>query len=211
MTPCRDRSLLGLSFVLACVSTSVGCATGGSPSAGELEALYLARTDSARMRFTAADVAFVTGMLAHHAQAIEMAGLAPIRAESSALRTLAARIINAQADEIALMELWLRDRGQPVPERGAEAHAAHLPGMLTAAELEELERSTGRTFDRLFLTYMIRHHEGAVAMVEELLAAERSVQDPATFELASDIHVDQSTEITRMQQLLTVLPTGGAG
>ena len=208
MIPIRP---LGLALSAWMMASCGGASRSGQPSDAEaLEALYLARSDSARMRFDQADVVFVTGMLAHHAQAIEMAELAPPRAESSSVRTLAARIINAQVDEIALMELWLRDRGQPVPATGAE-HAEHLPGMLTAAELEELGRSTDRAFDRLFLTYMIRHHEGAVAMVEELLAAERSVQDPATFELASDIHVDQSTEIARMQQLLTALPTGGAG
>jgi uncharacterized protein (DUF305 family) len=210
MATCRIGFPVGL-LSAACVGALVACASSGSPSPEQLETLYRARTDSMRMRFDEADVAFVTGMLAHHAQAIEMAELAPQRTESSSVRTLAARIINAQRDEIALMERWLRDRDQAVPESGAEAHAAHLAGMLTAAELEELRRSTAGAFDRLFLTYMIRHHEGAIAMVEALLAAERSVQDPATFELASDIHVDQSTEIARMQQLLTMLPTGGAG
>src|SRR5688572_23731651 len=199
-------ALAGL-VVGACAS---GSRAGESSDVEELKRLYQARTDSARMRFAEADVAFVTGMLAHHAQAIDMAELAPARAESRAVRTLAARIVNAQRDEIALMERWLRDRDQPVPSVASDEHAGHLPGMLTAAELDELGRSTGQAFDRTFLAYMIRHHRGALTMVEQLLAADRAVQDPATFELASDIHVDQSTEITRMEQMLVAMPAGGA-
>jgi uncharacterized protein (DUF305 family) len=152
-------------------------------------------------------------MIVHHGQAIDMAELTPARSESDAIRTLSARIINAQRDEIALMERWLRDRGQPLPVAGAHEHQEHMPGLLTAAELDELRRATGEGFDRLFLTYMIRHHQGAVAMVESLLAADQAVQHPATFDLASDIHVDQATEIARMQRMLadlTVPTNGGA-
>src|SRR5690606_24976147 len=111
----------------------------GSPAAAELEALYRARRDSARMHYTPADVRFMTGMIAHHAQALVMAGLVPERSSNSSIRTLAARIINAQEDEIARMQQWLRERGQPVPEvhiegttmmvHGAEHHM-HMPGML---------------------------------------------------------------------------------
>ena len=112
-------------------------------------------------------------------------------------------------DEIDIMERWLRDRDQALPEAGA--HADHMPGMITAAELEELRGSMGTAFDRLFLTFMIGHHQGALAMVEELFAAEAAVQDPATFKLASDIHVDQTTEIARMQRLLDSLTDVGRG
>jgi uncharacterized protein (DUF305 family) len=204
--------LVGLA-IAACVVGA--CATGGArpgdtADLDALEELYRARTDSARMRFTEADVQFVTGMIAHHGQAIEMSALAPSRSESGSVQTLAARIINAQQDEIALMERWLRDRGQQLPADDTMEHAGHLPGMLTAAEIEELGRASGPDFDRLFLRYMIRHHEGALAMVESLLAADEAVQDPATFKLASDIHVDQSTEIARMQQMLDTSNRGDA-
>jgi uncharacterized protein (DUF305 family) len=198
--------------VAACVLVSCASTRGGGGEGAdldELEQLYRARTDSARMRFTQADVQFVTGMIAHHAQAIDMSELAPSRAESSAVRTLAARIINAQQDEIALMERWLRDRDQQLPAHETMEHTGHLPGMLTAAEIEMLARASGAEFDRLFLTSMIRHHQGALAMVESLLASDEAVQDPATFKLASDIHVDQSTEIARMQQMLDPLNRGG--
>jgi uncharacterized protein (DUF305 family) len=182
---------------------------GGTPAATELEALYLARQDSARSRFSAADVEFVTGMIAHHAQAIVMAELAPGRAASPELGTLAARIMNAQRDEIAWMELWLRDRRQPVPsvETGGHEHL-HMPGMATPEQLAELERTSGADFDRLFLTLMIAHHRGAITMVNALLATDGAVQDPATFKLASDINVDQTTEVARMEQMLAALPPG---
>lgn len=197
----------------------------------EIEALYEARQDSARMRFTPADVDFVTGMISHHAQALIMSELAPTHGASPSVRTLAARIINAQADEIARMQRWLEDRGQPVPEvvidgldlaiemrqpagagpdthAGHEGHAAHdhdMPGMLTRRQLEELDAAVGPEFDRLFLTYMIQHHGGAVTMVDDLLAVDGAAQDRAVFKLASDIQVDQITEIERMKRMLEAM------
>lgn len=200
--------------LLLATLAATGCATAAPPVAGgadlaELEALYFARTDSARMRFSEADVRFVTDMIAHHAQALVMAELAPTHGASPTIATLAARIINAQRDEIAWMELWLRDRGQPVPDAATmEGHHDHMPGMVTPEQLAELGGTHGADFDRLFLTLMIQHHRGAVAMVLDLLDIDGSVQDPATFKLASDIHVDQTTEIARMETLLDAMPPG---
>jgi uncharacterized protein (DUF305 family) len=184
---------------------------GSSVSNAELEALYRARTDSARMHFTDADVRFMTGMIGHHAQALVMGALAPKRAASPSVQTLAARIINSQQDEIALMQQWLRDRDQPVPEvhiegtelmvHGAD-HAMDMPGMLTDAQLRQLEQASGAEFDRFFLTYMIRHHRGAVTMVHDLFATDGAGQDEAAFKLASDVQVDQLTEIARMERML---------
>jgi uncharacterized protein (DUF305 family) len=198
--------------------TLAGCSAGAAQepaTAAELEALYRARTDSARGRFTEADVGFVTGMIHHHAQALVMAGYAPTHEASASIRTLAGRIINAQQDEIALMQRWLGDRRQPVPEvmvmngqvmvHGAE-HARHMPGMLTPDQLADLDRARGPEFDRLFLTLMIQHHKGAVTMVGELLAHDGALQDQAAFKLASDVHVDQTTEIARMERMLAALP-----
>lgn len=201
----------------------------------EIEALYHARTDSARMRFTPADVEFVTGMIGHHAQALIMSDLAPKNGASPQVQVLAARIINAQKDEIALMRQWLRDRGQPVPEviidglqltvempaaEGHDMHADHdmggahgkhgdhamMPGMLTQAELEELAAARGAEFDRLFLEGMIKHHGGAVTMVYELFETDGAGQDEAVFKLASDVQVDQTTEIARMTLMLEAMP-----
>jgi uncharacterized protein (DUF305 family) len=193
--------------------------SGGTPAASgpDLEALFQARQDSARMRFTAADVQFVTGMIGHHAQALVMSGLAPTHGAGASVRTLAARIINAQKDEIDLMTQWLRDRGQAVPEvhisgttltvHGAE-HALHMPGMLSAEQLQKLDAAQGAEFDRLFLTFMIQHHKGAVSMVHTLFGSHGAGQDEQVFKLASDIQVDQITEVARMERMLAAM--GGA-
>jgi uncharacterized protein (DUF305 family) len=162
------------------------------------------------MRFTEADVRFITGMIGHHAQALVMAALVPTRGTSPSIQTLAARITNAQQDEIAMMQRWLREREQPVPTIDISgitltvhgADAMHMPGMLTRDQLEELDRGQGSEFDRLFLTYMIQHHEGAVTMVHDLFQTDGAAQDEAVFKLASDIQVDQRTEIARMKQML---------
>lgn len=188
----------------------------GSLSAAEFEAIFRAREDSARMRFTDADVAFVRGMIGHHAQALVMGGLAPERTETPAIRTLAARIINSQRDEIRLMQTWLERRDLPVPEvhvegtqvmvHGGVDHDMSMPGMLTPAQLRELENARGAAFDRLFLQYMIRHHQGAVTMVRELFATDGALQDEDVFRLASDVQVDQITEIERMELMLSRMP-----
>lgn len=167
------------------------------------------------MRFTAADVRFMTGMISHHAQALAMSRLAPSREASSSIQTLAARIINAQNDEIATMQRWLRDRNQPVPEVHGEGttpmahgagHGAMMPGMLTPEQMAELAGARGAAFDRLFLTYMIQHHRGAVTMVQELFSTDGAGQDEEVFKFASDAQVDQSTEIARMELMLEELP-----
>ena len=182
----------------------------------ELEALYEERIKSARMRFTDADVDFMTGMIAHHAQALVMSDLAPKNGASPSVQTLASRIINAQNDEIATMQQWLKDRDQPVPEvhimgtnlmvHGAGDHHMHMPGMLTQAQLDELAEARDTEFDRLFLTYMIDHHAGAVTMVHKLFSTDGAGQDEAAFKLASDVQVDQITEINRMKLMLDALP-----
>jgi uncharacterized protein (DUF305 family) len=184
-------------------------------SVAELDALYRARTDSARRRFTDADVHFVSGMIGHHAQALVMAGLAPTHGAGPSVETLCARIINAQNDEIARMQQWLRDRGQPVPEvritgmtlmvHGPE-HLMHMPGMLTPEQMRELDEARGPDFDRLFLTYMIQHHRGAVTMVHDLFGTDGAAQGDVLFKLASDIQVDQITEIARMERMLEAPP-----
>ena len=198
------------------MSTDEPVAEPQSESTTKLETLYEKRIQEARMRFTEADVDFMTGMIAHHAQALVMSRLAPENGASSSIRTLAARIINAQNDEIATMQNWLRDRDQPVPEvhidglnlmiHGVGDHHMHMPGMLTQEQLIELSEAKGVDFDRLFLTYMIQHHSGAVDMVHDLFGTDGAAQDEAAFKLASDIQVDQITEINRMKLMLEALP-----
>ena len=213
-----STSLMATLALLGCAG---GVSTGGGsepePAQGsptDLEAIYRARTDSARLRVNEADVRFMTGMIGHHAQALVMARLAPSHNASPSVQVLCARIINAQQDEIATMQQWLRDRGQPVPEvhingttltvDGPE-YAMHMPGMLSPDQIRELDDARGPTFDRLFLTYMIQHHQGAVTMVHHLFATDGAALDGLTFKLASDIQVDQTTEIARMQRMLDAL------
>ena len=215
----RNAGLTALAVtLLACApaATTAPQPNGGNGmSAAEIEALYRARMDSVRMQFTAADVTFMIGMIHHHAQALEMARHVPTHGASSSIRTLAARITSSQNDEIGRMQQWLRERDQPVPEVQVTAegvrvsgpgHAHHMPGMLTAAQLRQLAEAEGAAFDRLFLTFMIQHHQGAVDMVHALFATDGAAQDDTVFKLASDVQVDQTTEIARMQRMLEALP-----
>jgi len=191
-------------------------APAGDPETiAELEALYRARADSARMSFTEADVRFMQGMIGHHAQALVMSGLAPTHGASPAVETLTARTINAQNDEIATMRSWLEDRGQAVPEIHISGtslmlmgvgHDMDMPGMLTDDQMRELDAARGADFDRLFLTFMIQHHSGAVEMVHRLFATDGAALDDTVFKIASDIQADQTSEIRRMQSMLNALP-----
>jgi uncharacterized protein (DUF305 family) len=182
-------------------------------------AIAKARADSARYPYTAADVHFMTAMIGHHAQAIVMSKWAPTHGASKSVRILAERIINAQQDEIASMQQWLRDRLQPVAEpdtagmkmkmtmAGGE-HDMLMPGMLTDLQMKQLDQARGPEFDRLFLRFMIQHHRGAVTMVNQLFATYGAGQDQTIFKLASDINTDQNTEIARMQKMLLTLTFG---
>jgi uncharacterized protein (DUF305 family) len=160
---------------------------------------------------TDADVAFVHAMLAHHAQALAMTSLVPDRAAREDLPLFAERIDVSQHDEIAQLEAWLTERGEKVVlEDGAHlAHGELAPGMLTAEEIAQLQEASGRRFDRLFLQYMLRHHEGAVIMVEDLLNEGAGGQEPAIFQLAQHIASDQQIEISRMKQMLSELQASG--
>ena len=150
------------------------------------------------------------GMIAHHAQALDMAGLVPSRSSHPGVKLLAERIDVSQRGEIDLMRRWLRKRGQAVPAPDANAHAVTghgelMPGMLTHEQLLQLAAARGTAFDRLFLQQMIRHHEGALQMVSQLLATNRNL-DAETFRFVSDVDADQRAEIQRMQSLLRSLP-----
>ncbi len=161
--------------------------------------------------WTSADSAFMTGMIGHHAQAIHMSRLAPARAVHEQVKILADRIIVSQRDEIVAMATWLRDRRLPVPDTAPE-HAGHLapmPGMLSPAELVELGAARGPEFDRLFVTLMIQHHQGALVMVDRLLQSQGAAQDSFVYRFAADVHADQSAEIERMARLLVTLPLAG--
>jgi uncharacterized protein (DUF305 family) len=211
--------LLGALLLAACGGTGAPPATATQPAAPPMGRVRIndpvgiarARADSARLPYVKADIDFMSGMIPHHAQAIVMAKLAPSHGASPAIMRLTGRIINAQQDEIVLMQQWLADRRQPVPDadpRGMKMtmgghEMMHLmPGMLSQAQMDSLDRARGPEFDRLFLVYMIQHHKGAVAMVDALFAVSGAGQDETVFKFASDVHTDQSTEIARMEKML---------
>lgn len=155
---------------------------------------------------TEADVDFVHGMVAHHQQALLMTALVPERSERDDLPLLAERMEVSQRDEIGQLERWLEERDVQLPE--GDDHAAHtglMPGMLSAEELDDLRAAQGAAFDRLFLESMIRHHQGAVIMIETLLTGGAGGQEPQIFQMAQHMDADQRVEISRMTSLLTGL------
>jgi uncharacterized protein (DUF305 family) len=146
---------------------------------------------------TAADVHFMHMMIPHHAQALEMTALASSRTATEAVRQMALRMEISQKDEIAWIEQWLRVRGEPMAE-----HVMTMPGMLTPAEMDLLRAARGEQFDRLFLELMIRHHEGAITMVEQLFSTSGAAQESEAYQFASEVESDQRMEIDRMSALL---------
>ena len=164
-------------------------------------------SDLAGIRFTDADVKFMQGMISHHAQAVEMTQLLASRSDRDAMRRLARRIELSQEDEIAMMQEWLRSREQAVTE--LDAHHAPgwnpMPGMLTDEEMGRLEDASTGEFDPLFLELMIKHHRGAVTMVQTLLSQRGAAQDSQLFAFTSDITSDQNMEIDRMDAMLAEL------
>jgi uncharacterized protein (DUF305 family) len=153
-------------------------------------------------------------MIHHHSQALVMSELAAVHAVNPGIRTLSERIRVSQTDEIALMQLWLTDVGEDAPEPNPRMtghghdHHGGMPGMLTPEQLDQLERARGADFDRLFLTLMIQHHEGALDMVETLFAAHGGGVDDFIYKIASDTFADQGSEIDRMQRMLDALSAG---
>ena len=159
-------------------------------------------TIPAGARYTEADVRFMQGMIAHHAQAIHMSRMAPSHGANPRLARFAQKIDLSQAGEIVQMQEWLRANGQFAPDTSAW-RTMTMHGMLTAEELARLEAARGPAFDRLFLEYMIRHHEGALKMVADLLATPRAAQDVDVSVLANDVESTQTAEIGLMRQMLT--------
>jgi uncharacterized protein (DUF305 family) len=191
-----------ISFVLASGCASAPPATGLHPTPPTLGAVP----------YSDADVEFMSGMIAHHAQAVVMAGWAPTHGARADVAILCERIVVAQRDEIALMQTWLRDRGEPVPDATSMRHHMKMPngmehdmlmpGMLSDEEMAALDRARGPEFDRLFLLGMIKHHRGAIDMVDVLFKAYGAAQDETIFKFANDVQADQSVEIDRMQKML---------
>jgi uncharacterized protein (DUF305 family) len=206
---------------------SVPAGTSGNVASTPAEQ---ARKDGGVQAYTAADVSFMQGMIHHHAQAVVMAGWASTHGASGGVKILASRIDVGQRDEIAFMKRWLRERHQMVPGPYAKSDTADrqpfmsgmsmpgmpgmsmpdtlMPGMLTPQQLAQLSAANGAEFDRLFLTFMIQHHQGAVTMVDKLFSSPGAGQEEYVFRFASDVNTDQTTEIERMRLMLSHVSGG---
>ena len=179
----------------------------GAPGEPSRQISAAEASDLAGIRYSEADVKFMQGMLSHHAQALEMTPLLDTRTQRDLMRRLAQRIELSQEDEIAMMQNWLRARDEAVTERN-DHHAADtepMPGMLTPEEMNRLQQAQAGEFDLLFLEFMIKHHRGALTMVETLLSQRGTAQDSQLFAFTSDITSDQSMEIDRMDVMLSEL------
>ncbi|MDQ5846442.1 MAG: DUF305 domain-containing protein [Acidobacteriota bacterium] len=166
-----------------------------------------------------ADVQFMQGMIMHHAQAVEMTALIDSHTTTKDIRSLGARISHSQSDEIQFMKRWLEARGEPLSLPMTEmhgmdmsSHATHsghsmlMPGMLTAKQMEALRNAKGEEFDRLFLTGMIQHHNGALIMVKDLFDTAGSGQDAEVFNFVTDVDSGQRAEIRIMETMLGEKP-----
>ena len=222
----NNASACALAFGLAVSSAYAQDASAPivQPGAPGQDVKSLSATEATQIADTAYsedDVSFMQNMIPHHAQAVELANLVEGRTNTSDLIEISGRIKASQADEIKFMQDWLGERGKSAPKVGGEhaGHGAHggghvmteemmiMMGMASEDQITELAASKGVDFDRLFYTLMVRHHEGAVNMVEDLHSQPGSAYDPVLFDFTNDIVNDQTAEIKRMNGLLSGLST----
>ena len=208
-----------LALALAATAATAQDAPLLQPGAPGAEPRLLSEAEAVRVadtRFTAADIAFMRGMIPHHAQAVAMARLVEGRSDDETLAEIAARILATQDDEIAFMRGWLTERGlAETVDHAAMGHHGHhaagatdhsaMGGMATPAQMEALAAASGMEFERLFYELMIAHHQGALDVVDDLFAQPGSAYDPVLFEFAGDIKAEQEKEITQMAALLAAL------
>ena len=202
-----------LSRAAAAAGLLAATLVAGCASAPPAKSQHAARPAPQGYPYSSADVDFMSGMIPHHAQAVIMAGWAPTHGARQDVAILCERIVVGQRDEIALMQTWLRDRGLSVPDASSTRHHMKMPngmehdmlmpGMLTDEEMAALDRARGPEFDRLFLEGMIRHHQGAIDMVDVLFKSYGAAQDETVFKFANDVQADQSVEIDVMKDMLT--------
>jgi uncharacterized protein (DUF305 family) len=200
------RGFLG-AVLMAAMTVAAQAQSGPS---GQTPPEPKARPDLVRFPYNDADIEFMSGMIPHHAQAVLIAGWAKSHGANASLQILCERQVVSQRDEIEMMRNWLRDRGLEVPARDATTHKMKMggmvhemlmPGMLSADDLAALDKARGREWDRLFLVDMIKHHEGALAMVETLMKSS-ALNDEDVFKFATDVHADQTAEIEVMKKML---------
>ena len=207
----RSVALVALLSVVACAPKTDDAATqtvAAAPAAGghDMHGMDTPVTIPKGAMYTEADVRFMQGMIAHHAQAIYMSRLAEANGANPRVLKLATKIDQSQMTEINQMQGWLRANGQVAPDTSSYHHVM-MDGMLNEAQLKELTAAKGAEFDRLFLTYMIMHHQGALKMVADLNATPGAAQDVDVSVFANEVEVVQTAEIDAMNQLLYELPT----
>jgi len=217
-----------LAVSLVCALALAGCSRGIRPAspAAPVAPAAAARPDSGLPPYSAADVRFMSGMIVHHAQAVLMSGWAATHGASPAVSELCERINVSQRDEIAAMQRWLGERHQAVPDADTMAQRTMagiggpmsmpemgqpmlMPGMLNGTQLSQLDSARGPTFDRLLLTFMIQHHQGALTMVQDLVNSPGAGRDGLVFQFASDVSAGQAAEIDRMRHMLAAQLLGG--
>jgi uncharacterized protein (DUF305 family) len=203
-------ALIALAAPACRVRPAEAPAPAATSSAGAVgTAVASERLERTRRGYTLGDVRFMQGMIAHHAQALQMTALIPSRTSRQDMQLLGERISVSQRDEIAMMQRWLRERGEEVPP--VSSHGPHhgvgemTPGMLTPEEMSRLAASKGVEFERELLRLMIKHHEGALAMVARLFSTHGAGQDTQIYFFASDVDADQRAEISRMQAMLAAM------
>ena len=219
-----NRFATGAALAVAAASARAVAQTPQITQAG----IEQAHVDSLRRPYTAADIDFMSGMIQHHGQAVKMAHWADSHGASKALQVFCGRIALGQTAEIGLMQQWLGERNQPIPQPdtiertgnmanmpgmggGGMPAMKMMPGMLTPEQMHQLDMARGVEFDRLFLTFMMQHHRGALTMVDTLFNTPGAAQDETVFRFANGVQVDQTTEIARMQQMLDALPPAPGG
>ena len=202
-------SVLVLFIAVAACKTGGGSSTGtkilqpGAPGQDTRTISTAQATDLSKVGATAADIKFMQGMIGHHAQAVEMVALIADRTADPSMKMLGLRIQLSQEDEMKMMRKYLAERGATVP--GPHSHhepGGFMPGMLTQEEMTQLANAKGVEFDRLFLMGMIKHHGGAITMVEELFKTPGAGQEGGIYAFASDVVADQNMEIDRMGAML---------
>lgn len=186
----------------------------GAPGQPSTTVSAATAADESHVGYTDADVAFMQGMIHHHAQALDMVDLLNRNTQSDEMRQLGKRISLSQTDEIKMMQAWLRARGKDVPDPraqemtdmpGMSMDKVIMPGMLTADQMKHLAELKGPAFDKTFLQDMIQHHRGALTMVKDLLATPGAGQDADIFNFAANVEADQSAEIERMTDMLAAM------
>ena len=201
---CAGAGFVLLGFLSLAAAQDVPIVQPGAPGERSRDLTADEAIDIANTSYSPDDVKFMQDMIPHHNQAVQMAALVSDRTNNQELNDVAGRIDASQVDEIEFMQTWLRERGEDVPEPTAHSamHTSHeMAGMASPEEMAQLAELEGTEFDRLFLSLMIDHHEGAVKMVEELLEQPGSAYDPVLFQFANDVTNDQTSEIERMNAM----------